>query len=192
MSAPLHIVALCGSLRQHSYNGMLMHTALQALGPAVQHEVLAWADVPPFNADVLDAQGVPSSVQRLRERLRAADGVLLVTPEYNYALPGMLKNTLDWLSRGADQPFAGKPVALLSATTGPLGGARVQNEARRVMLFLNALVLQKPEVYVGMAASKFDDQGRCTDEATRGFVQAQMAAFQRWIGDVQRMHGGGR
>lgn len=190
MTQPLHIVALCGSLRQHSYNSMLMHTALQALGPAVQHEVLPWADVPPFNADVLDAQGQPPSVQRLRERIRAADGVLLVTPEYNYALPGMLKNTLDWISRGADQPFAGKPVALLSATTGPLGGARVQNEARRVMLFLNALVLQKPEIYVGMAASKFDAEGRCTDEVTRGFVAAQMEAFQRWVRDVQRMQGG--
>lgn len=190
MTRPLHIVALCGSLRQHSYNGMLMRTALQALGSAVQHEVLTWADVPPFNADVLDAQGPPPSVQDLRERISAADGVLLVTPEYNYALPGMLKNALDWISRGVDQPFAGKPVALLSATTGPLGGARVQNEARRVMLFLNALVLQKPEVYVGMAASKFDAEGRCTDEVTRGFVTAQMEAFQHWVRDVQRMHGG--
>ncbi len=189
MTRPFDIVAICGSLRRQSYNGMLMRAAVQALGDSARTEVLTWADVPPFNADDLDAQGPPLSVVRLRERIRAADGVLLVTPEYNFALPGMLKNTLDWLSRGADQPFARKPVALLSATTGPLGGARVQNEARRVMLFLNALVLQKPEVYVGNAASKFDAQGQCVDDASRRFLVEQMAAFVGWIADVQRMNG---
>jgi chromate reductase len=184
----MRIVALCGSLRRQSYNGMLMHTALEALGPSVQGEVLSWADVPPFNADDLETHGAPEAVQRLRELIHQADGVLLVTPEYNFALPGMFKNALDWLSRGSDQPFARKPVALLSATTGPLGGARVQNEARRVLLFLNAMVLQKPEIYVGNVASKFDAQGRCTDEITRQFVNDQMAAFVRWISDVRRLN----
>jgi chromate reductase len=188
MSKAIHVVALCGSLRQKSYNAMLMHMALQALGPEAHTEVLPWAEVPPFNADHLDEQGPPASVVRLCERIRTADGLLLVTPEYNFALPGMLKNTLDWLSRGADQPFARKPVALLSATTGPLGGARVQNEARRVLLFLNAMVLQKPEIYVGNAASKFNAEGQCSDAVTRDFVTQQMESFQRWIADVQRMN----
>ena len=166
---------------------MLMTTALQALAPMAQCDVLEWRDVPPFDADALASQGPPAAVIRVRQAIGEADGVLLVTPEYNFALPGMLKNMLDWVSRGADQPFAHKPVALLSATTGPLGGARVQTEARRVLLFLNAMVLQKPEIYVGNAASKFDEHGHCTDAVTQGFLSDQMTAFVAWIEGVRRM-----
>lgn len=152
--------------------------------------VVEWGDVPPFDADELEAHGLPPAVSRVRAAIGAADGVLIVTPEYNFALPGMFKNTIDWVSRGADQPLARKPVALLSATTGPLGGARVQNEARRVLLFLNAMVLQKPEIYVGNAASKFDGEGRCTDEVTQNFVAEQMRAFLLWMDDVGRLNAG--
>ncbi|MFI4932253.1 MAG: NADPH-dependent FMN reductase, partial [Burkholderiales bacterium] len=123
----------------------------------------------------------------LRERVRGADGLLIVTPEYNFSIPGGLKNVIDWLSRGEDQPLSGKPVAMLSATGGPLGGARVQYDLRKVMLFVNAMALIKPEVFVGNVATKFSADGQCTDEATRKFVGAQMAAFEQWIGAVKRM-----
>ena len=126
----------------------------------------------------------------LRERVRRADGVLIATPEYNFSIPGGLKNLIDWLSRGDDQPFALKPVAILSASAGPVGGARVQYDLRKVMLFMNAQVLAKPEVFIGMAGTKFDAEGRCTDDTTRKFVTDQMAAFQRWIAAVGRMRAG--
>jgi chromate reductase, NAD(P)H dehydrogenase (quinone) len=116
--------------------------------------------------------------------------VLIATPEYNFSVPGGLKNLLDWMSRGDDQPWAHKPLAILSASPGPLGGARVQYELRKVMLFLNAAVLVKPEVFIGGAGAKFDAEGRCTDDTTRQFVGAQMLAFEHWIAGMARMRAG--
>jgi chromate reductase len=123
----------------------------------------------------------------LREQVRRADGLLIVTPEYNFSIPGGLKNLIDWLSRGEDQPFAGKPVAIMSASGGPVGGARVQYDLRKVLLFVNAMTLVKPEVFVGNVATKFNAEGQCTDETTRKFVGAQMTAFEAWIAAVGRM-----
>ncbi|MFI4930016.1 MAG: NADPH-dependent FMN reductase, partial [Burkholderiales bacterium] len=182
----LKIAGVCGSLRAASYNRMLMQLAESLLPASMQLDVLEWRDVPVFDADVL-AKGLPPPVAALRERVRGADGLLIVTPEYNFSIPGGLKNVIDWLSRGEDQPLSGKPVAMLSATGGPLGGARVQYDLRTVMLFVNAMALLKPEVFVGNVAAKFSADGQCTDEATRKFVGAQMAAFEQWIGAVKRM-----
>src|SRR5262249_48476214 len=103
---------------------------------------------------------------------------------------GGLKNVIDWVSRGEDQPFAHKPVAILSASTGPLGGARVQYDLRKAMLYLNAQTLAKPEIFIGNAAAKFDEQGRCTDDTTRKFVGDQILAFEKWIAAVGRMRAG--
>jgi chromate reductase len=116
--------------------------------------------------------------------------VLIATPEYNFSVPGVFKNVLDWISRVDNQPFAFKPVAILTASTGPLGGARVQYDLRKVLLFLNAMVLAKPEVFIGLAATKFDAEGRCTDETTRKFVGDQMLALERWVAGVQRLRAG--
>lgn len=190
---PLHVVGISGSLRAGSFNGMALRLAGQCMPASMTLEVTDWHSVPPFNADVLK-QGVPATVAALRERIRRADGLILATPEYNFSIPGMLKNLLDWLSRGDDQPLAGKPVALLSAATGPLGGARVQYDLRRVLLFVDAMVLVKPEVFIGQAQAKFSAEGECTDEATRHFVEAQMTAFARWITRaraLQSVAGGG-
>lgn len=181
----VRIAGLCGSLRAGSWNRHLLQLAGRALPAGHAMQVLEWRDVPAFDADVW-AQGWPEPVARLRAELAAADGIVIATPEYNFSLPGMLKNAIDWLSRGDGQPFAGKPVAILSATTGPLGGARVQYALRQVMLFVDAAVLVKPEVFVGQAQTKFDTEGHCTDEATRGFVSAQMLAFSKWIAATQR------
>lgn len=187
MRPPLDIVGLCGSLRANSFNAMALRLAASSLPDGAALEVLEWRSVPAFDADML-AQDLPPSVKALRERIRRADGLVIATPKYNFSIPGTLKNLLDWLSRGEDQPFAGKPVALLSAATGPLGGARVQYDLRRVLLFVNAMVLAKPEVFIGMAQTKFQADGDCTDAPTREFVSAQMRAFVRWVPHVNALH----
>ena len=182
----LDIVGLCGSLRAASINRHALKLAGAAMPASMRLDIVEWRDVPVFDGDVF-AQGLPAPVAALRERIRRADAALIATPEYNFSVPGGLKNVLDWLSRGDDQPFALKPVAILSASPGPLGGARVQYDLRKVMLFLNAAVLVKPEVFIGGAGGKFDADGHCTDETTRKFVCDQMLALERWIGAVGRM-----
>lgn len=182
----LDIVGLCGSLRAGSVNRMALKLAESLLPESMRMEVVEWREIPPFDGDVL-AQGFPPAVLALRDRIRRADGVVIATPEYNFSIPGVFKNVLDWASRGEDQPFAHKPVAILSASPGPVGGARVQYDLRRVMLFMNAMTLIKPEVFIGGAGAKFDAAGQCTDETTRKFVGDQMRAFEKWISAVQRM-----
>lgn len=184
----LDVVGLCGSLRKASLNRHALRLAGELMPATMKLDIVEWRDVPPFDGDLF-AQGVPSAVAALTERIRRADAVLIATPEYNFSVPGVFKNVLDWISRVDNQPFARKPLALLSASAGPLGGARVQYDLRKVLLYLDAMVLAKPEVFIGMAATKFDAEGRCTDETTRKFVGDQMAAFERWIVAVQRMKG---
>jgi chromate reductase, NAD(P)H dehydrogenase (quinone) len=182
----LDIIGICGSLRAGSINRMALNLVGQSMPGTMQMETLEWREVPIFDADVF-AKGFPPVVQSLRERIRRADAVVIATPEYNFSIPGGLKNLLDWISRGDDQPFAYKPVAILTASPGPVGGARVQYDLRKVMLFMNAMVLAKPEVFISMAASKFDDKGNCTDETTRKFAVTQMAALEKWIRGVKAM-----
>lgn len=185
----LDIVGLCGSLRTGSINRAALNLASSLMPEPMTMEVVEWREVPVFDADVF-AKGYPASVQALRDRIRRADGVVIATPEYNFSIPGGFKNMIDWLSRGEDQPFAHKPVAILSASPGPVGGARVQYDLRRVLLFVNAMVLAKPEVFIGGAGGKFDADGNCTDETTRKFVGDQMKAFEKWIAAVKRMTAG--
>ncbi len=182
----LDVVGLCASLRTGSVNRMALELAGARMPSSMHLDIIEWRDVAPFDADIL-AAGFPSTVQALRDRIRRCDGVVIATPEYNFSVPGMFKNMLDWLSRGEDQPFARKPVAILSASPGPLGGSRVQYELRKILLFVNAMVLIKPEVFIGGSTAKFDGAGACVDETTRGFVTAQMQAFEGWIQAVQRM-----
>jgi len=184
----LDIVGLCGSLRAGSWNRMVLELAGTAMPEGMALDIVAIRPIPPFDADVL-AQGFPAPVASLRERIRNADGVLIVTPEYNFSIPGMLKNALDWVSRGDDQPLKLKPVAIVSASPGPLGGARVQYDLRKVLLFMNAMVLAKPEVFIGAVNTKFDANRQCTDETTRKFVTDQMLSFKGWIEGVRRLTG---
>lgn len=182
----LDIVGICGSLRAGSINRMALNLIGQSMPEGMTLDVVDIREVPFFDGDVL-AEGFPSSVLALRDRIRKSDGVVIATPEYNFSIPGALKNALDWISRGGDQPFAFKPVAILSASPGPLGGARVQYDLRKVMLFMNAQVLAKPEVFIGAAGGKFASDGNCTDEVTRQFALDQMASFQRWIFGIRQM-----
>jgi chromate reductase, NAD(P)H dehydrogenase (quinone) len=184
----LDIVGFCGSLRKASLNRAALRLAGELMPATMKLDIVEWRDFPVFDGDVF-ALGLPPVVAALRERIRRADGVLISTPEYNFSIPGGLKNMIDWASRGDDQPFPLKPMAIVSASQGPLGGARVQYDLRRAMLYLNAAVLVKPEVFIGVAQTKFDAEGRCTDETTRKFVGDQMASFERWIAGVARMRG---
>lgn len=177
------IVSICGSLRKGSYNRMLMQS-LPALAPAGMTiaEAPPFAGFPLYNADVQAASGFPAAVTVLADAIRAADGVIFCTPEYNFSLPGGLKNAIDWVSRLPGQPFAGKPVAIQSASPGPLGGARVQYDLRRMLMFLDAMTLNKPEVFVGSCASRFDEKtGALTDAATRDFVKQQLVALAAFV-----------
>jgi chromate reductase len=177
---PIHIVGISGSLREKSYNTGALRAALELLPEGVTLERVDIGDLPLYDDDVR-LQGYPPAVQRLREHLAAADGVLIVTPEYNYSVPGVLKNAIDWASRPPNQPFDGKPVAVMGASPGMLGTARAQYHLRQMFVFLNAYMLNRPEVMIAQAASKFDDAGNLTDAPTRDFLIAFLAAFVDWI-----------
>ena len=183
---PLNILGLCGSLRKDSVNRKLILEAARLLPFYAGFSIADWRTIPPFDGDLL-VKGEPTEVAVLRKQIHQADGILIATPEYNFSVPGVFKNVLDWVSRGSDQPFWRKPVAILSATSGPSGGARVQYDMRRILLGMNAMVLQKPEVFVGYAHEKFDADGQCKDEATRKFLNDQMTSFRQWITDIKRM-----
>ena len=179
----LSLISICGSLRSGSYNGIVQR-ALPALAPEglMVRSAPSFSEFPLYNADVQTASGFPAAVNVLADAIRAADGVIIVTPEYNFSIPGGLKNALDWVSRVQNQPFAGKPIALQSASPGPLGGGRVQYDLRRAMVFLDAFVLNKPEIFIGSCASKLDDKtGEIKDEATRNFIKQQLTAFAAFI-----------
>ena len=179
----LNVVTICGSLRKASFNRMVMQ-ALPALAPEGMQikEAPPISEFPLYNADIQDSTGFPAPVQLLAEAIRAADGVILNSPEYNFGIPAPLKNAIDWVSRLPNQPFAGKPVALQSASPGPVGGARVQYDLRRSMTFLDALTLNKPEIFIGNCAQRIDaNSGKITDEQTVGFVRNQLAAFAKFI-----------
>jgi chromate reductase len=179
----LNVISICGSLRKGSFNAIVQR-ALPSLAPEglAVRPALSFAEFPLYNADVQAASGFPAAVNALADAIRAADGVIIVTPEYNFSIPGGLKNAIDWVSRLQNQPFVGKPIALQSASPGPLGGARVQYDLRRAMVFLDAFVLNKPEIFIGSCASKLDEKtGEIKDEATRNFIKQQLAAFANFI-----------
>ncbi len=184
--AILNVVSICGSLRKGSYNAMVQR-ALPALAPEGMTITPApsFAEFPLYNADIQNSTGFPAPAVALADAIRAADGVVFCTPEYNFSIPGALKNAIDWVSRLPNQPFAGKPVALQSASPGPVGGARVQYDLRKAMMFLDAFTLNKPEIFIGNCASKLDENtGEIKDEATRGFIKQQLAAFAAFIARV--------
>jgi chromate reductase len=184
--ANLSVLTVCGSLRKGSYNAMVQR-ALPSFAPEgmTLRPAASFAEFPLYNFDIQNSTGFPASVQAFADSIRSADGLIFCTPEYNFGIPGGLKNAIDWVSRMPNQPFAGKPVALQSASPGPVGGARVQYDFRRAMVFLDAFTLNKPEVFIGNCASKFDEKtGEITDEATRSFIKQQLAAFATFIARV--------
>lgn len=177
----MRIVAVAGSLRRASFNRSLLFNLAELAPEGMALEIHSLAEVPVFNPDD-EATGTPAAVQRLREAIAAADGLLVITPEYNAGIPGVLKNALDWLSRPAGKSvLVGKPTAIAGVTTGSLGTARAQAQLRALLDHTATPVLPAPQVYIGLARDKFDADGRLTDEKTRAFAQKFLAAFAEWV-----------
>lgn len=172
----MHILGISGSLRKNSFNTAALHACSALLPPGVTMSVADIADIPLYNEDVR-ANGLPDAVQRLREQIRSADALLIATPEYNYSIPGVLKNAIDWASRPPEQPFDGKPVAIMGATPGGLGTSRAQYHLRQLFVYLNGHLLNKPEVFISAAPSKFDADGKLTDAATAENLGKLLAAL---------------
>ncbi len=181
----ISVLAICGSLRAGSYNRAALRTAIELKPPGMRIETADIGSFPLYNEDVR-AQGFPAPVETLRRQIAAADALLFVTPEYNYSMPGVLKNAIDWASRPPDQPFAGKPVAMMGAAAGMAGSARAQYDLRRSCVFLDMHPLNKPEVLIGQAQTKFDEQGRLTDDAARGFIRDLLVALEQWTRQIGR------
>jgi chromate reductase len=175
------IVGIAGSLRAASFNRALLRAAQELAPTSLRIETATLDDLPLFNPD-LEVNGTPASVARLRSSVGAADGLLLVTPEYNHGVPGVLKNAVDWLSQPLrGNVLEGKPVAIMGASTGLAGTARAQTQLRQSFVLTNTPVLLQPEVLVGRAHEKFDAAGHLTDETTRHFVTVLLARFAAWI-----------
>jgi chromate reductase, NAD(P)H dehydrogenase (quinone) len=181
----IHVLAICGSLRAGSYNRAALRTAIELKPPGMMIETAEIGSFPLYNEDVR-AQGFPAPVETLRRQIAEADALLFVTPEYNYSMPGVLKNAIDWASRPPDQPFAGKPVAMMGASAGTGGTARAQYDLRRSCVFLDMHPLNKPEVFIGAAQTKFDAEGRFTDEVGRGLIRDLLVALEQWTRQIGR------
>jgi chromate reductase len=181
MSQSLDVLAVCGSLRKGSFNRMAMRAAISAAPKdmrIIEGEIGAF---PLYNEDVR-LGGEPEAVTRLKRQIAAADAILFVTPEYNYGIPGVLKNAIDWVSRPpAQSPFDGKPVAMMGASTGLMGTVRSQLQLRQTCQALNMVVMPKPEVMIAKAESRFAADGSLTDPDTGRFISELMAAFRVWI-----------
>jgi chromate reductase len=163
------IVGLSGSLRKVSYNTMLLR-ACQSLAPdGMDISICDLSCIPMYNADVHEA-GLPDAVEEFVSTLREADGVLIACPEYNRSVPAVLKNAIDWASKTPPQPFDNKPVAITGASRGVLGAIMANHHLRQIFVYLNARTINGPEVLVGNAGDKFDDNGALSDEATIKFV----------------------
>ncbi|MBL8600389.1 MAG: NAD(P)H-dependent oxidoreductase [Myxococcales bacterium] len=167
---PIKILGVAGSLRAESWNKKLLRAAAALAPEGASVTEFDLAEIPLYNEDLRTAGGHPA-VTAFREAIAAHDALLLVTPEYNYGIPGVLKNALDWASRPPSPPFAMKPSATLGGSPGLHGAVRAQTQLRELLLGLGAIVCPKPEVYVGKINEKFDAEGRLTDEATAKLVR---------------------
>jgi chromate reductase len=176
----MQILGISGSLRKASLNTAALRACGEMMPAGMSLRIANIADLPMFNQDLFDA-AIPEPAKRLRAEILEADGVLIASPEYNFSLSAALKNAIDWASRPPNDAWQDKPVAIFSVSQGPLGGARVQYDLRRILGQLWAHVLPRPEVFIGSAPSKFDPQGKLIDEATKKFLAALLAGFKPWI-----------
>lgn len=184
MTRSVRILGIAGSLRRESYNRAALRAAAQLVPEGATLDIVELDGIPGFNQD--EEQRPPAAVVDLKRRIRAADAVLIVTPEYNYSVPGVLKNAIDWVSRPyGDSAWAGKPVAIMGASVGTIGTARAQYHLRQIFVFLNMFPINQPEVMIGNAATRFDAQGNLVDEATKGFVRQLLENLVAWTRQLQ-------
>lgn len=185
MTSTLTFLGIAGSLRKQSFNRAALRAAQQIAPPDTRVEIFELAGIPPFNQD--EENHPPEEVTQLKQRIRAADAVLIVTPEYNYSVPGVLKNAIDWASRPyGDSAWEGKPVAVMGASIGSLGSGRAQYHLRQSFVFLNMYPLNRPEVMIANAASRFDQQGNLTDKDTRDHIRKLLEALAEWTRHHQK------
>ena len=165
----LQFVAISGSLRKGSYNTMALQAAQKLAPPSVVIQQLTIEGLPLYNFDLYSHQQ-PETAEKLSEAINESDAVIFVTPEYNYSIPGVLKNAIDFLSKHPLKPFDNKPVGIISASPGMLGGVRAQYHLRQIMVAVNAVVLNQPEVMIAQANTKFDGDGNLVDKNTKEFI----------------------
>ena len=186
MPSPITILGIAGSLRKASYNRAALRAAQQLAPESCRIEIFELDGIPPFNQD--EEGNFPAKVTALKQAIRAADAILIVTPEYNYSVPGVLKNAIDWASRPyGDSAWEAKPVAVMGAAGGPLGSARAQYHLRQMFVFLNMFPVNKPEVMIGSAQEKFDAQGNLTNEASKKLIRQLLENLVVW---THRLQGG--
>ncbi len=179
MDKKIQILGFAGSLRKQSYNRALLSAAHEMVPENATLEIFDLEGIPPFNQDLENEP--PQEVVDFKTRIRAADAILIVTPEYNYSIPGVLKNAIDWASRPyGDNAFEGKPVAVMGASIGMLGTARAQYDLRRSFVFLNMYPMNQPEVMIPFAQDKIDSNGRVKDEKTRQKIRELLEGLVMW------------
>jgi chromate reductase len=179
---PMHIIAISGSLRHASYNTSLLKSAVSLAPGDIMIDITTLHGIPLYDGDAEAAAGKPAAVIGLDQRIRAADGLIIATPEYNFSMPGVLKNGIDWLSRG-EHPFKARRVGVIGASTSPVGTARAQYHLRQTLQALEALVMPRPEIFVSLAQTKFDGEGHLTDETTRRLLAKWLTAFRAFVAD---------
>jgi chromate reductase, NAD(P)H dehydrogenase (quinone) len=179
MSDSVTVLGMSGSLRKGSTNTAALRAAGELLPEGMTLETVGLGTLPHYDDDVR-LKGYPPEVQHFRDRIKAADAILFVTPEYNYSISGVLKNAIDWASRPPDQPFNWKPCAMISASGSLLGGVRAQYHLRHMCVSLNCFPLNAPQVYITEATKKVDAEGRLTDQAARDLIRQLMAELKNF------------
>ncbi|MEW5746612.1 MAG: NAD(P)H-dependent oxidoreductase [Nitrospirota bacterium] len=178
------ILGFAGSLRKGSFNKALLRAAVELAPDEAEIETFDLEGIPAYNQDL--EYDPPARVRELKEKIRAADALLIVTPEYNYSVPGVLKNAIDWASRPyGDSAFPGKPVAVMGASIGMLGTARAQYHLRQSFVFLDMHAVNQPEVMVPFAQEKFDAEGRLTDQTAAGLIRQLLQNLVAWTRQLQ-------
>src|SRR5690242_12820831 len=187
MAGSVRILGIAGSLRGASYNRGALRAATTLVPDGATLDIFELDGIPAFNQD--DEQNPPAKVVELKRRIREAHAILIVTPEYNYSVPGVLKNAIDWASRPyGDNAWNGKPAAIMGASIGTIGTARAQYHLRQMMVFLNMFPVNQPEVMIANAAERFDAQGNLTDETTKEFIRALLQSLIDWTCRIGAAH----
>lgn len=187
MNKPIRILGIAGSLRKASFNHGALRAAAELAPEGATVEIFELDGIPGFNQD--DEQNPPEKAAELKRKIREADAILFVTPEYNYSVPGVLKNAIDWASRPyGDSAWSGKPAAIMGASVGGIATARAQYHLRQMMVFLNMFPINQPEVMIGNAGEKFDDEGNLTDETTKNFIRQLLVNLVDWTRRISEPH----
>lgn len=185
MNNPLVILGIAGSLRRQSFNRALLRAAQELAPEGATIETFELDGIPSFNQD--EEGNPPAKVAELKQRIRGADAILFVTPEYNYSVPGLLKNAIDWASRPyGDSAWNGKPVAVMGASVGTIGTARAQYHLRQMFVFLNMYAVNQPEVMVSNAHKHFDQDGKLTDDTAKKLIRQLLEELVNWTRRLQK------